>query len=83
MPVLKNNCYFLHLENILLAAVSDSDQVVCRLATQRILTSLSLLSHLSDEQLTYDHLFILYHTVPFISCRKGNLSYNCSQFKSL
>ena len=36
-PVLKNNCYFLHSENILPAAVSDSDQVIRTLAVDKII----------------------------------------------
>ena len=37
LSVLKNNCYFLHPENILLAAVSDNDQMIRRLAVDKII----------------------------------------------
>ena len=37
LPLMKNNCYFLHPENILLVAVSDSDQMICRLAVDKII----------------------------------------------
>ena len=100
LPVLKNNCYFAYPENILLAAVSDSDEEIRRLAIDKIIearlneatdgirifdknniilnlaaksyidmidwtqctvTSPPLLSHLSNEQLTYDQPIILPH----------------------
>ncbi|ESN93930.1 hypothetical protein HELRODRAFT_180337 [Helobdella robusta] len=36
-PVLENNCYFAHAENILLAAVSDSDMEIGRFSVEQII----------------------------------------------
>ena len=36
-PVLENNCYFAHAENILLAAVSDSDMEIRRFSVEQII----------------------------------------------
>ncbi|ESN92990.1 hypothetical protein HELRODRAFT_165139 [Helobdella robusta] len=99
-PVLKNNCYFAHAENILLAAVSDSDMEIRRFSVEQIIrarekqtnsnipvsvfdkkditlnlaatsfinmidwdqsnvTSPPMLSHLSNDQLTYTHPILL------------------------
>ncbi|ESN94388.1 hypothetical protein HELRODRAFT_164221 [Helobdella robusta] len=99
-PVLKNNCYFAHAENILLAAFSDSDMEICRFSVEQIIrarekqtnsnipvrvfdkkditlnlaatsfinmidwdqrnvTSPPMLSHLSNDQLTYTHPILL------------------------
>ena len=42
--VIKNNCYFAHLENVLLAMIRDDSSNICQLGLSRIMKARSAFS---------------------------------------